>query len=182
EEKVTDLMRQRAKAVNFGIIYGLSPYGLSKQIGVSVEEAERFIRGYFERYPKVKQFIGQTIDRARRDGYVRTLAGRRRRLEGINASGATRSAAERIAVNTVIQGSAADLIKLAMIEIHRGLPAVSERAHMLMQIHDELVFEAPDPELEAVGQFIVEKMSGALELDVPLKVHTAVGKNWADAK
>jgi len=182
EEEVTDQMRQHAKAVNFGIIYGLSPYGLSRQIGVSTDEAERFIESYFGRYPKVKEFIAETIRQARRDGYVRTLAGRRRKVEGLEASGATRKAAERIAVNTVVQGSAADLIKLAMLEIHSGLPAVSSRANMLIQIHDELVFEAPDDDLEAVGEFVKEKMSGALKLDVPLKVVLAAGKNWADAK
>jgi DNA polymerase-1 len=182
EEDVTDRMRQQAKAVNFGIIYGLSAYGLSKQIGVPVPEAERFIRSYFERYPKVREFIGKTVARARRDGFVRTLAGRRRRVEGINASGAARSAAERIAVNTVIQGTAADMIKLAMIAIHQGLPAVSERARMCIQIHDELVFEVPDSDLDAVGRFVTERMGAALDLDVPLKVSLAVGKNWADAK
>jgi DNA polymerase-1 len=182
EDAVTDTMRQQAKAVNFGIIYGLSAYGLSRQIGMAEREAARFIDGYFERYPKVKEFIGRTIEQARRDGCVRTLAGRRRTIEGLNASGATRKAAERIAVNTVIQGSAADLIKLAMIEIHRGLPAVSGRARMLIQIHDELVFEAPDEELDQVARFVADRMSGALRLDVPLKVAVAVGKNWADAK
>ncbi|MCK4283016.1 MAG: DNA polymerase I [Candidatus Brocadiae bacterium] len=182
EDDVTDQMRQQAKSVNFGIIYGLSPYGLSRQIGVAVPEAERFIRSYFERYPEVKHFIGKTIDQARRDGCVRTLAGRKRTIEGIEATGAARSAAERIAVNTVIQGSAADLIKLAMIEIHRGLPAVSSRAQMLIQIHDELVFEVPDAEMDRVRSFVTEKMTNALKLTVPLKVHTAAAKNWADAK
>jgi DNA polymerase-1 len=182
EEEVTDLMRQQAKAVNFGIIYGLSPYGLSKQIDVPVEEAEDFIGAYFERYPRVKQFIGQTVEQARRDGYVATLAGRKRRIEGIRGSGATRGAAERIAVNTVIQGSAADLIKLAMVEIHNGLPEVDVEARMLLQIHDELVFETPDATLEKVRGFVTQKMSDALDLAVPLKVETAVGKNWAEAK
>jgi DNA polymerase-1 len=182
EADVTEEMRQHAKAVNFGIIYGLSPYGLSRQIGIPTEEAEQFIANYFARYPKVKEFIDRAIAQAHRDGYVRTLAGRRRKIEGLHTSGATRKAAERIAVNTVVQGSAADLIKLAMIEIHRGLPGVSSRANMLIQIHDELVFEAPDDELEAVTRFVTDKMSGALELDVPLKVAVATGKNWADAK
>ncbi len=182
EEEVTDAMRQQAKAVNFGIIYGLSPYGLAGQIDVPVPQAERFIEDYFRRYPRVREFIEETIERARRDQFVRTLAGRKRRIEGIRASGARRNAAERIAVNTVVQGSAADLIKLAMIEIHRELPKVSRRARMLIQIHDELVFEAPDHEVEAVAAFVERKMSGALELDVPLKVDIAVAKNWADAK
>jgi DNA polymerase-1 len=182
EEDVTPEMRQKAKAVNFGIVYGLSPYGLSRQIDVPLREAEQFISGYFERYPKVKEFIGRTIDQARRDGYVKTLAGRRRRIEGLNAAGAARGAAERIAVNTVIQGSAADLTKLAMIEIHRSLPEVSPRAAMLMQIHDELVFEAPDDEMDDVARFVSERMVGALELEVPLKVDVGTGKNWADVK
>ena len=166
----------------FGIIYGLSPYGLSRQIGISEDEAERFIASYFERYPKVKEFIDRTIKQARRDGSVRTLAGRRRRIEGLESSGATRRAAERVAVNTVVQGSAADLIKLAMIEIYRDLASASRQARMLIQIHDELVFEVPDEELEAVSRFVTEKMSGALKLNVPLKVAVATGKNWADAK
>ncbi len=182
EDQVTDLMRRRGKAVNFGIIYGLSPYGLSKQIDIPVEKAEQFIAGYFERYPRVKSFIGDTVERARQQGFVTTLAGRKRRIEGIRSGGATRSAAERIAVNTVIQGSAADLIKRAMIRIHRELPRVSPRANMLLQIHDELVFEAPDRELQEVRRFVTERMTGALELDVPLKVDTATGKNWAETK
>jgi DNA polymerase-1 len=182
ESDVTDQMRQQAKAINFGIIYGLSPYGLSRQIGIPLGEAEHFISDYFERYPRVRQFIGSTIDLARRQGYVKTLAGRKRTVEGIRSSGAARSAAERIAVNTVIQGTAADLIKRAMIRIHRGLKELSPRAHMLLQIHDELVFEAPDEDLPAVCRFVGEKMGSALDLDVKLKVDTAVGKNWAEVK
>jgi DNA polymerase-1 len=182
EDQVTAEMRQRAKAVNFGIIYGLSPYGLSRQIDIPVEEAERFIEDYFRRYPRVRQFIGRTVERARQFGYARTLAGRKRRIEGLRSSGATRSAAERIAVNTVIQGTAADLIKRAMIDIHSGLRAVSPRARMLLQIHDELLFEVPDEEVEPVRRFVTQKMIDALKLDVPLKVDTGVGKNWTEAK
>jgi len=182
EDQVTGEMRQKAKAINFGIIYGLSSYGLSRQIGIPLAEAEAFISAYFSRYPKVKEFIGHTIDQARRRGYVETLAGRRRKVDGLRSTGATRSAAERIAVNTVIQGSAADLIKRAMIAIHRELPAVSPRTRMLMQIHDELVFETPDDEVEEVKQFVTKQMASALKLDVELKVATATGKNWAEAK
>ncbi len=182
EERVTSEMRRQAKAVNFGIIYGQSPYGLSRQIGISVEDARRFIGGYFERYPEVKRFIGATIAGARRSGYVRTLAGRRRAVPGIRSSGNVRSAAERIAVNSVIQGSAADLIKMAMIAISRELPAVSPRSAMLLQIHDELLFEVPEADLESVRGFVVEKMSGAMELSIPLKVEVAVGKNWEESK
>jgi len=182
EDDVTAEMRQRAKAVNFGIIYGQSAYGLSRQIGVPVPEAERFIADYFERYPQVRAFMASTIDAARRNGWVKTLAGRKRRIEGLNGRGAPRAAAERIAVNSVVQGSAADLIKLAMIEIHNGLPQVSPRARMLIQIHDELVFEAPDDEMERVQEFVRGKMIAALDLDVRLKVDMSVAKNWADAK
>lgn len=182
EDEVTPAMRQQAKAVNFGIIYGQTPYGLSRALGIPTGEAEQFIAGYFERYPKVREFIGQTIDRARQFGYVKTLAGRKRRIEGIRSRGASRSAAERIAVNTVIQGSAADLIKRAMIRIHRELPQVSPRAAMLLQIHDELVFEVPDAKLETVREFVAASMTEALKIDVPLKVDTADGKNWAETK
>ncbi len=182
EDAVTPDMRQRAKAVNFGIIYGLSPYGLSRQIDIPVEEAEQFIEDYFRRYPRVKEFIGKTIDRARQFGFAKTLAGRKRRIEGLRSTGPARSAAERIAVNTVIQGTAADLIKRAMIDVHRGLPEVSPRSRMLVQIHDELLFEVPDDEAEKVRRFVTQKMTDALKLDVPLKVAAAVGKNWAETK
>jgi len=182
EEDVTPQMRRQAKAVNFGIVYGQKAYGLSRQLGVSVDEASRFIHEYFRRYPGVKKFIGRTITEARRNGYVKTLAGRRRAIAGIRSRGAARSAAERIAVNTVIQGSAADLIKKAMIEIDRGLKDISNRARMLIQIHDELLFEVPDADIEAVRDFVTAKMSGAMQLAVPLKVDTAVGKNWQEAK
>jgi len=182
EDQVTPQMRQQAKAVNFGIIYGQKARGLSRQVGVSVQEAARFISEYFERYPGVKRFIGRIISDARRDGYVKTLAGRRRYITGIRSWGSARSAAERIAVNTVIQGSAADLIKTAMIRISGGLPQVSKRARMLLQIHDELVFEVPDAELQLVTSFVKTQMSEAMKLAVPLKVDAGAGKNWREAK
>jgi len=182
EEEVTGPMRQNAKAVNFGIIYGQGKYGLAGALGIPVREAEEFIDGYFHRYPQVKKFMRGVVKDARRDGHVHTLSGRRRDIDGINGVGTARAAGERVAVNTVIQGSAADLIKLAMIDIHRELPGVCPRARMLMQIHDELVFEVPDSELETVGAFVAEKMIGALPLDVKLKVDIATGKNWAEAK
>ncbi len=147
-----------------------------------MDEARNFIEDYFEQYPAVRDFIGRTVDQARRDRYVKTLAGRIRYLPGIRSSGARRSAAERMAVNTVIQGSAADLIKRAMIEIHRGLGGVSAGSKMLLQIHDELVFEVPDEELDRVIEFITERMGRAMDLAVPLKVDVATGKNWEEAK
>jgi len=147
-----------------------------------VEEAQRFIDDYFSRYPQVKRFIGATIAQARRDGYVRTLAGRKRPVPGIRSGGTVRAAAERIAVNTVIQGSAADLIKMAMIAISRELPRVSPRSGMLLQIHDELLFEVPRTDLDAVRALVKEKMAGAMQLSVPLKVEVAVGNNWEETK
>jgi len=182
EDEVTDRMRRRAKAVNFGIVYGVSPYGLARQIEMPLEEARRFIDEYFERYPRVREFIGRTVAEARLSGGIRTLAGRWRPVRGLKSSGPVRSAAERIAVNSVIQGSAADLIKIAMIAIHRGLPSVSNSGRMLLQIHDELLFEVPDADLEPVREFVAQKMQGAMKLDVPLKVDVAIGKNWEEAK
>ena len=187
---VTPEMRRQAKAVNFGIIYGLSPYGLSRSIGVTVEEAERFIQAYFERYPGVERFIGELLSRARAEGHVTTILGRRRRVAGIRrrdragreaAPNHSRSAAERIAINTVVQGSAADLIKVAMNRIHDRVRRERRPARMLLQIHDELVFEVPEEALEAERRMIVEEMTGAWSLSVPLKVTTGAGRNWLEA-
>ena len=182
QDEITAEMRRQAKAVNFGIVYGQTPYGLSRQIDVPMREASRFIDEYFTRYPKVKAFIGATIDQARQDGFVRTLSGRKRPIVGIRDTGSVRSAAERMAVNSVIQGSAADLIKIAMIRISTALHDVSSRARLLIQIHDELLFEVPDDEIEPVSRFVKNEMIGAMELDVPLKVDLATGKNWEEAK
>lgn len=182
EEEVTSEMRDRAKAVNFGIVYGQTPYGLSGQLGISVPEARTFIERYFERYPRVREFIGQTVDRARKNGFVRTLSGRRRRITGIRGSGTVRSAAERVAVNSVIQGTAADMIKMAMITIDRELPGVSQRSALLVQIHDELLFEVPESDLEPVREFVVNEMKSAMDLSVPIEVDVASGTNWEEAK
>ncbi|MFP4176605.1 MAG: DNA polymerase I [Candidatus Brocadiia bacterium] len=182
EEEVTESMRSRAKAVNFGIVYGQTPYGLSGQLGISVEKAREFIDQYFDRYPGVKRFIGKTIQTARENGYVRTLSGRRRHIKGIRDSGTVRSAAERIAVNSVIQGTAADMIKLAMITIHDELEQISDRSAMLLQIHDELVLEVPEVDIDPVRQFVVDRMSGAMDLSVPIEVDVATGRNWDEAK
>jgi DNA polymerase-1 len=183
QEEVTSTMRRAAKAVNFGIVYGLTPYGLSRDLRVPVAEADQFIKGYFERYPGVKAFIDRTIEAARRDGQVATLLGRRRALPAINDSNrAVRSFAERAAVNTVIQGTAADMIKVAMIRIHRRLADEKFQARMLLQIHDELLLELPRAEQEAVTALVTEEMSAALKLDVPIKVNVAVGRNWMESK
>ena len=182
-EEVTSGMRRAAKAVNFGIIYGLTPYGLSRGLRIPVSEAAAFIDGYFERYPGVKRFIEETIDRARKAGFVSTLCGRRRALPALNDENQTsRSFAERAAVNTVIQGTAADMIKIAMHRIHRRLRDERMRTRMLLQVHDELVFELPPDEERQAGSLIKEEMEGALRMDVPIKVQVAVGKNWQETK
>ena len=182
-EEVTSGMRRAAKAVNFGIIYGLTPYGLSRGLRIPVSEAAAFIDGYFERYPGVKRFIDETIDQARKAGFVSTLCGRRRALPALNDENQmSRSFAERAAVNTVIQGTAADMIKIAMHRIHRRLRDERMRTRMLLQVHDELVFELPPDEERQAGSLIKEDMEGALRMDVPIKVQLAVGKNWQETK
>lgn len=179
---VTREMRRRAKAVNFGIIYGQGPYGLSQGTGMSVKEAAEFIKRYFERFEEVKHFREETMARARSDGVVSTLMGRIRYLPEINSDDVqARRLAERMAVNTVIQGSAADLIKKAMIDIHGELPG-RFRARMLLQIHDELLFEVPKDEVGELKEMVVEKMSGAMALRVPLAVEARSGENWSEIK
>ena len=183
-DEVTSTMRRAAKAVNFGIIYGLSPYGLSRDLRIPVREAQEFIDGYFERYPSVRDFIEETLEKARKDGFVMTLCGRRRELPGLRESNhAMRSFAERAAVNTVIQGTAADMMKIAMIRIHNRLREMPEtNIRLLLQIHDELLFELPTAETPAATELIREEMAGALEMDVPIKVNIATGKTWLEAK
>lgn len=182
QEDVTAEMRAKAKAVNFGVMYGQGARGLAAAIKIPVSEAEEFISAYFERYSAVRLFKEETIERARRDGYITTLMGRRRYLPEIRSShGQRRSYAERTAVNTVIQGTAADLIKVAMVRIDRRVETEHRRAAMLLQVHDELVFEAAEDELPRLDTMVREEMCGALELDVPLAVETGTGRTWLDA-
>ncbi len=181
-EEITSEMRRKAKAVNFGIIYGISAFGLAQDIGVSNNEAKRYIDSYFSRYPRVREFINQIISDAKTKGYVTTLFGRRRFIPEIASStAAVRSFGERTAVNTPIQGTAADLIKLAMINIQSELKQRKLRSQMILQVHDELVFEVPDDEIETMKQLVKEKMEGALALSIPIKVDMGVGKNWDEA-
>jgi DNA polymerase-1 len=184
EDEVTSAQRRTAKTVNFGVIYGLSAFGLGKRLGISTEEATAFIDAYFARYPGVAAFQQKLLDDARRDRYVTTILGRRRAIEGIRpeSSYRQRNQAEREALNTVIQGSAADLIKQAMLNIHRRLRREGRAARMLLQIHDELVFEVPPDERDAVAALVAEEMTGALALDVPLKVDLAAGPNWLEVE
>ncbi len=180
---VTPEARRNAKAVNFGIVYGISPFGLAAQLGISRGEAEKYIRNYFERYQGVRRFIDDTIAEVRKTGVTRTLFGRERPIPDINSRNPnSRGFAERTAVNSPLQGTAADLIKLAMVRIDTALQSGGHRGVMLLQVHDELVFECPPEETEAVSALAKREMAGALELKVPLVVDVGVGENWRDAK
>ncbi len=179
--EVAEDMRRTAKAVNFGIIYGLTPFGLSQQLGCSVETAREFIERYFEIHKGVEDYMKQVIDDAVEKGFVRTILNRRRYIPEIRSDDArVRGLAERIARNTGIQGSAADLIKVAMNRIHQRIRDERKNTRMLLQIHDELLFEAPAGETDAELEWIAKEMEGAMELRVPLKVKTASGTNWRE--
>jgi len=180
---VTPELRRNAKAVNFGIIYGLSAFGLSQQLGIPQSEAQKYIRDYFERYAGVKKFIDETIEEVRRTGCTRTLFGRRRPIPDINSRNPNaRGFAERTAVNTPLQGTAADLIKLAMIRIERELTSRGWCAAMLLQVHDELLFEGPPEELDETARMVKREMESVHKLEVPLVVEVGAGPNWRDAK
>ena len=180
--EVTPEHRRKAKEVNFGIIYGISPYGLASRLGIDPEEAKQIIVNYFARFPRVNDYITHVLASAYKYKYVTTILNRRRYLPEIDSKNATvRQNAERIAINTTIQGSAADLIKLAMINIHRWLKKQRARSKMVLQIHDELVFEVADEELVTIQQMVRQKMESAIQLSVPLKVDLGVGKNWLEA-
>jgi DNA polymerase-1 len=173
--------RRRAKAVNFGIVYGLSAFGLSQQIGIDQKEAKRFIEAYFEKYAGVRQFIDRTLDHARAEMKVATLFGRIRPIPDIYSKNPNlRGFAERTAVNTPLQGTAADLIKLAMIRIDAEIRQRKLKSRMLLQVHDELVFEVPESELDTMSQLVTHEMENAHALKVPLKVELGVGPNWRD--
>ncbi len=175
--------RNVAKMVNFGIVYGISAFGLSENLEIPREQAQEYIDTYLARFPHVQDFIARTIEQAARDGYVTTLLGRRRPVPEIRASNRqTRSLGERLAVNSVMQGTAADVIKVAMVSIHERLRAEGRRSRLVLQIHDELLLEAPDPEVSAVSKLVREEMTGAYDLDPPLAVDVGSGENWTDAK
>ena len=182
-DEVTGEMRRKAKAVNFGVIYGQSPFGLAKQLRIDQDEAAKFIDAYFAGYPQIEGFLNQVLADCRASGYVSTILGRRRAISGVRAdAGRQRNLAERTAVNTVIQGSAADLIKLAMLAMYRRLKQEAPYAKMLLQIHDELIFEVPTEKLNELAAMVVEEMTGVKALKVPLKVDLKSGPNWADAE
>lgn len=179
--KVSPEMRRVAKTVNFGIIYGMSGYGLEQATEFSREESERFINAYFERHPGVKSYVEKTKEMARRRGYVESLLGRRRYIPEINANNRlVREAAERMAINMPVQGTSADIIKVAMVNIDRELTRYAMKSKLLLQVHDELIFEVPDSEIGSMGELARRMMSSAVSLSVPLKVDLKVGTNWGD--
>jgi DNA polymerase-1 len=184
EKDVTSAMRRMAKMINFGVIYGISAYGLAVRLEISKEEAGAFIDSYFARYPRVLAYQERLLEECRGQGYVRTILGRRRAISGIRprTSYKSRNQPEREAINMQIQGSAADLIKVAMVNIHRRLKMEQRRSRMLLQIHDELVFEVPPEERAAMVALVREEMTQALstQIQVPLKVDIGVGPNWLD--
>jgi len=181
-EEVTKEQRSNAKTVNFGIIYGVSAFGLSNQTDLSRKEAKELIETYYKTYPKLRNFMSEQVNFARENGYVQTVLGRRRYLNAINASNAiVRGAAERNAVNAPIQGSAADIIKIAMINIHKKLEEGNYKSKMLLQVHDELVFDIYKPELESLESLIKTEMENAYPLSVSLDVDLGLGENWLEA-
>ena len=181
-EAVTPELRRRAKEINFGIMYGMGVYGLAQRLEITPEEAQTIIQEYFVKYPGVNDFIIRTLNEARQKGYVTTLLNRRRYLpEILSENRRVREFAERTAINTPIQGTAADMIKVAMIRIDRRLQEEKLQSKMIMQVHDELVFEAPEEELETLRALVAYEMANALKLDVPIKVDIGIGNNWLEA-
>ena len=182
-DEVSSQMRSRAKAVNFGIVYGISDFGLANQLQVSRKEAAGYIESYFARYTGVKKYMEEIVATAREQGYVSTLMGRRRYLPDIRHSNFNlRSFAERTAINTPIQGTAADIMKKAMIDVQRALEAAQLKSHILLQVHDELVLEVTEDEKDKVAALVQEAMENAVQMEIPLLAEVNFGKNWAETK
>ena len=178
-DEVTSDMRRLAKTVNFGVIYGMSGYGLEQATELSRQEAEQFITTYFQKYPGVKKYLDQTKELAHSQGYVETVLGRRRMIPEINSSNRNiREAAERMAINMPVQGTSADIVKVAMINLSREINKRKLRTRMLLQVHDELIFEVPEEEFAEVSVMVQNLMANAIKLDVPVKVDLKAGKNW----
>ncbi|KJU86317.1 DNA polymerase I [Candidatus Magnetobacterium bavaricum] len=179
---VTADMRRIAKTINFGIIYGISPHGLSEALKISHEESRRYIEAFFQRHDGVRSYIDRVIEETRQRGYAVTIKGRVRPISDLNSSNHNRrTQAERLAINTPVQGSAADIIKVAMINVHNALIASNLKARMILQVHDELLFEVPEAEVEVLRALVVQQMEAAVALSVPLRVDVGVGPNWAEA-
>ncbi len=180
---MTDLQRRNAKAVNFGIVYGISSFGLSQDLSITRKEAAQYIENYFDTYPGVKQFLDEQVAHAKKKGCVVTLFGRRRPVPELKSSNfMQRSFGERVAMNAPIQGTAADVIKIAMIGVARELKEKGLKSQLILQVHDELLIEAYEEELEQVKEILKEQMEQAADLQVPLIVDMHTGKNWYEAK
>src|SRR6185312_12233138 len=178
----TSEMRRKAKMVNYGIAYGISAFGLAQRLGIPRKEAASIIEQYFAKYPGIAQYMRDTVDFARKHGYVETVTGRRRYIRDIRSANATvRGSAERNAINAPIQGTAADMIKIAMIHIHHEFERRKLKSKMLLQVHDELVFDLVKSEEKEVLPLVEEKMKTAIVLDVPIEVEMGVGKTWLEA-
>ena len=183
QEQVTHEMRRRAKAVNFGIVYGISDFSLSQDIGVTRAEAKAYMEKYFEKYSGVHAYMTQVVERAKADGYVSTLMGRRRWLPELKSSNFNmRSFGERVALNMPIQGTAADVMKLAMIRVAARLKAEGLQAQLILQVHDELIVECPQAEETQVKEILTQEMEGAGSFSVPLIADANAGHSWAEAK
>ena len=174
-------MRSDAKAVNFGIVYGISDFGLSRNLNISVHKAKQYIDSYFEKYPSIKLYMEDIVKEAKEKGYVSTIFHRRRNLPQLKSSNFNiRSFGERMAMNTPIQGSAADIIKIAMVKIYRTLEERNLKAKLILQVHDELLIECPENEKETVTRILQESMEDAVKISVPLKVDISYADNWYD--
>jgi DNA polymerase-1 len=181
-EEVSKEQRYKAKSVNFGLIYGQGAFGLAENLGISRTEAKEIIDNYFKQFPGIRTYMDEVIEKARTFGYVETPMGRRRYLRDINSNNATvRSFAERNAINAPIQGAAADMIKMAMINIHKRLQAKAYRSKMLLQVHDELLFDVHKEELEEITAMVKDEMQKAMPLNVPVIAEAGTGKNWLEA-
>jgi DNA polymerase-1 len=182
-DKVTSLERSRAKAVNFGIVYGISDYGLSENLNITRKEAKKYIDEYFKKYKGVKKYMDNSIERGKKLGYVTTLFNRRRYIPELKSRNFNvRSFGERTAMNTPIQGSAADIIKIAMIKVFNEMRERNLKSKLILQVHDELIIDVCKDELEEVKKILKENMENAVKLDVPLKVDMNTGNNWYDTK
>ncbi|HAH87090.1 MAG TPA: DNA polymerase I, partial [Armatimonadetes bacterium] len=176
-------MRRQAKTVNFAVIYGMSDYGLSRELGIPPGVAKRYIESYFNEYSGVKEYAARTLDFARENGYVESLMDRRRYIPELNSPNRSiREFAERAAVNMPIQGTAADIVKLAMIKVYGELQRLGFKAKLVLQVHDELVFDVPEAETESLVPLITECMESAYKLEVPLSVEVKCGKDWCNAQ
>ena len=175
-------MRSEAKAVNFGIVYGISDFGLATNIGTSRKRAKEYIEKYFNEYPKIKAYMDGAVNKCKELGYVETLWGRRRYVPEIKSNNFNvRQFGERVAMNAPIQGTAADIIKIAMVNVHKALKDAGLKSKLILQVHDELVIEAPKEEEERAKELLVDCMENVMKMSVPLKAEACVGKNWFEA-